>query len=948
MKTDLLIRNVTFSRRLVVGDFDTSVRFVNCRFTEGVTADHATISGSLTFTDCSLGDKENTSISLRHASVEGDLKIDLDLGRSEDEKDLGDGTDSIARGHSINLSAANISGNVTLSANRLGLYPATERVCSVSILAQRASIRGDLSVYCSNRFNPVRFSCFDAGGITIGGNLFVYGRNESKLLIEFSKGDQLQKSVNLFGSCIGGQVYFKNAELFGSLSLYAAEVKQSVSFHNVSIEGDLECGFAKIDGFFSAYHQSYDNKGLLTTPLEVRGKTTLSGAQVGSLEMRAVTLRGGMQCIKSRFGYVTLSCGPVGRKSTADEFREARRRRFSHDVDQDIKVRLQPCEVGFLRMESVEVDASVDLVGLHCILPDGHEESLAKRLEVRNCSVSFHQCRIGGSLLLHKDDLVGQIERRPGTYTPLHWEGGRPSDTSVRADFWGNVKLTDNTIGEDCDLRNSQADGLIDLSRTNVKRDLVIGVCSRIGSTGRSTPPILRQLVTECRQFDAENLECHGQADLTGLRVIEAPAGDLGNGRLSLAGAWLRQGLLLALPDTSDSRVFGKQPFVRVGLHHELEETEKEREWSGRSLNTRSPWIIDLSGLTAGRLTIRGESVANGSGVKLEGAKLTTLHLVSQVKLINLTRVEVASWLVTEDEGEEEHATDVHLKEIMKATHPFDRSTWLAVEQSRRDTGHEQQANAIYRAVARKTWLVDFRNYIKRKRDRDRDHSSHPLWEGCSKMFHFVVDPIRVILEGIWTLLGAGTYTTAVALLIFLISLWCAMLFQQPDAIVASPHLVASLASIPVSDGSTDSQLDVLLADSETQESSSTTPDAVEKDNATKQKEPAPANQPEETKQNTAQVPRQPATAHSIRPEQIQGDWDWTDRIFVSLRYSVPISLVLSKTDWKASSNEVTAPWLGVTVKASTAAHLVVLIGLVTWPMLLIGLAARVYRGTRT
>jgi hypothetical protein len=200
-----------------------------------------------------------------------------------------------------------------------------------------------------------------------------------------------------------------------------------------------------------------------------------------------------------------------------------------------------------------------------------------------------------------------------------------------------------------------------------------------------------------------------------------------------------------------------------------------------------------------------------------------------------------------------------------------------------RNEGRDRDADLLYRAMRAK------QRAVLRLRLKDLTSKPQGIWEWMHRAYASFKDFI-------FLLFGYGTqifWPIKVSLLLLILS---TCIFSRPQFVRAAPEVV-----------------DIL-------------------------KDEGPASGPAET---TIELERTLASDPGLR--EIAKNSNWRDGFAMSIRYQVPIVESLTHNRWEASSQRLPILY----VRAEMYALFLVIWNWVAWPMFLIGIGAKIYRGRK-
>lgn len=290
-------------------------------------------------------------------------------------------------------------------------------------------------------------------------------------------------------------------------------------------------------------------------------------------------------------------------------------------------------------------------------------------------------------------------------YTPIPGTG---PPSSLAAVVSGDVSIVGCNVGGEVNLTNLQTTGRIVLDDCRVTRD--VALCSaatarhdllRCGEPEEAIRAGL--LATRAQALSMVNLRCENDVDLTGLHLadeVRKPADPL----------------LLDQPSTGHVMADGVEVSGRFQLFEEGAEAD---------CGARIPGALDLSGARLGELMLSFHSFETEArdakvgevGLILATAQIDRFTLTGRecddtdggphLKIprpLDLRDAKVGQWNVYDPADEQTHGLSRFqaYDSVLAAEEKFRRSTHLMIEASLRDRGHDEEADLVYRAMAKR------------------------------------------------------------------------------------------------------------------------------------------------------------------------------------------------------------------------------------------------------
>lgn len=919
-----LVRNCVLGHGLVFhcSEFRAPLVFVDCQIDGGISARGARLAGSLGFVGCRISarahDHGMVAIDLRNAEFESEVEFfacvcqgrleGSSLRASRDFRLRGcsfvpvgsspgwvrveeiDGfaidrsslrTQSLTGSPAVTLMQARIDGELEIaaagdeSAPRVG--GATALVLDGDELA--TVIRGSLDL------SAIQAGSLCLAGTLVTGFVMLASARVTHAVHLCLGGDVSVRQfactswLDLSSAQIGGHADLQMARIGGDLLLYQSSLENNLLLSGMRIDGNLNASFSTVRAFVLAF-ASPGWLGESRAHLSIGGRLEISGAEMSFVELRGLEIGGELRVNASRFSSFRILPAI---------------RRTGTDADGSGRYWIAENRMRSVSISAVVTEADLSLVDIRTEAPPAVDQAR----NVLQAGLMLKHCTIGGNLVMSTiqphveltDRFAGEqgnlAWQRPETEpAPAHGQGVHaptlgpaiPSQADVMTVVWGDLDLRANRIAGGLDLRNVRVDGQILLNDTKVGLDLQLGADYELNGS-RFT-----QLATECVHLDLEKLECGGDVDLTGLRILR-PAPDAGEApstlrhiprdRLgTLAGRGLSsKGELLFAP---------REPRKRRN------EPSAARPGQAADYIARIDGEVDLTGATAAHLVLSGDSLGELCRlVRLEGGHFDRFELIDPPpdKPIDLSEMSTGRWLFSNESSCDPAPVGV-IEAVLRNMPTLDRKAWLAIETSLRNEGRDVEANRIYLAMRREA----------RRRRKVEDCGSDVPTEGLT-----LTGRIFGLMERAWDRLHdfATRYGTEVrrpmlpALLLLPLSLW---IFSDPRNVTASTDLLQVLG---------DDRITMATAGS-------------------------------------ARVNGQPDWL-AVGPDQLGVEWSLTDAFALTVRYQVPIIGVLTHDRWEASARPL--PVLGAS--AEDYAFWIEIYHWIAWPLFLIGAAAGAFRGRR-
>jgi hypothetical protein len=246
--------------------------------------------------------------------------------------------------------------------------------------------------------------------------------------------------------------------------------------------------------------------------------------------------------------------------------------------------------------------------------------------------------------------------------------GNWPPVNAFRGSLCGNAKLLGNTIGGFLNFSNVAVFGHIEVSDCSIHGDLIIKAAQQDAERPSAG------LLTECTGLDLDKLQCNGDLWLTGLHV----KGDMKAGDATV------KGIIELAP--------------RRGKEHPYVDDRACSRIDGR---------LDLSAVNAGHLVITGETFpaakrmeapdhfGANTCISLERGNLSRLEIEAPTPPIDLSRLKVDRWIF----GMDRRSSAASYIRILERMSPFERDSWIDVEQGLRNQVLDREADKVYRRM---------------------------------------------------------------------------------------------------------------------------------------------------------------------------------------------------------------------------------------------------------
>lgn len=920
----IVIKDCWFQRAVRLTDLAESpgLTFVGCVFEEGLDASEGVIGRSLILIDCvlrnfsdvqvlSLGNARfKGNLQLIRCSLEGSIyaprlqaenhvvlfecKIASSLSYISEpitviqfmDKEWSDTQAQLQQRESLNpaieLGGAKIDGNWVINSNDVAssIYGGINHnntqidgdiwlrglLCLGHVSFQSARVGGSITLdRCRTSTGRVSFV-----GATVDGSV---------RLTQVEIGDDLQ-----FARAKVSELALQQTGINGAASLYRTTIEGNFHLEGVTIAGDLNLNFAQIFAYMVGRH-TLGSEILSRKCLSVGGDLILSAAEIKAVELFGAEVKGRISIRTGVFGSLGLVLG-------------IEKANYQPADGKDVRYVVNPCRAKAIEMSAITVSEELDISGLEVIQPADEAKRTKLRMRQRGIGLLITKSTIGRDLRFFIEDIRTSLERRYNTAEQIvNWDA-TPTPSDCAAKTWGKLILSENTIGGHLDLRNVFiADGL-DLSDTRVDLDINID----------AGDPDFERFKTKCLGFNAEKLECKGDLKLSGLEVI---------GDFRAPGAKVR-GEILFLPRNRKER-------RECVFRHDIGNTDKQEPPHKYALITGT---LDLTAITATHLMLSGENLNPGSWRRDSSPKnlqvwllnkwknviLVKKHLLKQtpgqtslarvvlergdigrLEIVkpwllgpaNVAAITVRKWVFgdpREDGEEDQEANADNYIQVLGKMKPFDRSTWVEVENALRNEAQESEANKVFIAMrqnVRQKWWADYAQ-------------ASGIWQSA-----------KMLLRVLWDY--AQFFVTRYGTKVWLPMIIVLALFIPTFLTFRNPHNVRATSGLHQILGSTGDETKKIL----------------------------------EKRSNQG-------LAFELSPVDLDFDWTWRDALALTIRYQVPIIPGLTHQWWEAGGRLVCTPGVKICVGAEQYAFGVEIFHWVAWPLFLIGAAAQVFRGKRS
>ncbi|WP_298621585.1 pentapeptide repeat-containing protein [uncultured Zoogloea sp.] len=593
-----------------------------------------------------------------------------------------------------------------------------------------------------------------AGDVTLWGTLVKVGINAVGVRVRgqfrLVPGELFVADRDQSDWCCRQTVVIRSDKVFGNaISMDGSRIEGHIQMSGVSVQGNLDLSNSILGGYMwvGGYHlRTESDKGYdVVIPTTIEGNLMLFLSTL----MNAVELLG-VQIIGSFFLWSTESLAFIRLKPFLNlpcrvggglDLHSARLRQFEltgTSIRQ--RVRLDGCDIlkfctrpGLLTVPTKRDDAFIDAepaiswkadkaivlteVG-HLRMRNGNigGDLNLEYLQVTGCEVDgllglvIEDSQIGGNLLMFGEAAILEALRLSDeSYEKLR--SCCPIDyRNFSASVVGGISLRRSKFGAAIDMSGVKVDGTIDLEDSCIAGDLRLAAVMRSNSTvthpssTAEDDPLTRVWnPVVCSAINLRMAKCTNDVDLTGVVVVCAENRKADTGLVDGRYATVAGDLVCF-----DDKRFSLPAFARLESCLDLSYSQLAHFvvsgclFSGiqRDISASpSKRGLLLERATVGKLDVREVSSLGDDSVASTGLKGARAYPAP----IRLTDVKVEVWQV---EGSSNHENDEAKKYInlLANDEPFRRSTYRSLEASLRNSGDDEHADALYRAMRCREW----------------------------------------------------------------------------------------------------------------------------------------------------------------------------------------------------------------------------------------------------
>ena len=589
----------------------------------------------------------NDLVNLNNSNIRGNLEITSAV--SEDR--FFSSVDDIIHKNNISKSSITIiDGGVC--ANGLNL--------SGDLILPGSFIHGHLSIHSSLIKNGVKTKINDYENL-LRVHFYCFGY--------FDFHDSLiQKDFHLMASRVIGDLRFDFLKINGSMrfmnveassaSLYGSYIKNYLWCFEIFIKEELDLSFSEIEGYL-AHFPMYSKEWKVTSPSIIGGNLSLSGSNIKYIEIRGLNAKK-LNCKASCFEYMFISFGVI-------------------KVENRNKIILNEFEE--IIFNNLNVKGEMVISG---ILLTGEK-------------FQIEQSIVGSNFFLGEKDVYLGLKNRYEVDHTIQKDQSISQQAIITKQ--SNLNLRGIIVGGDLLMGNMEIAGGINLGDAKVQLDINLSAS------------LQKKACIACSFLNMEKLECKGDIDLTGLNIInrtlpahlqkrfEKDCGTVQAKDINVRGD------LIFFPKDYHQKLNGfnennlKSPKKKID---DLEDRNKHHTFFALidGINDKKYPSIELTNAKVSHLLFTEKNLPKESSlIRLARAEIGRLEIVDPCpKPIDLSNIKVNRWVF----GSGESGIAKNYLNVLDRMDPFDRSVWIEVENSLRNEGLDKEANIIYRAMNEK------------------------------------------------------------------------------------------------------------------------------------------------------------------------------------------------------------------------------------------------------
>lgn len=606
----------------------------------------------------------------------------------------------------LDMSTAKITGNLILdevvvtSELRYDLYDGTQagydwKYVDFQLRARAIEVGG----HCRARFLSV-VGATDFSGSHFGSNLTLRSAEIRGPL--YLHGSSIENDLEITADNRNGEL--TPSSIHGSLELRSTYIKGNVFLSGMFVDGTVNTWSCKVEGNYFVTCYVYQEQSIQTA---VYGNFHMGASKVsGHVEIAGARITGHLKLYSSHIGPLRL------------------RRFLEKSADQSgqrIDI-LHECRIGSLQADGLAIEGGAELVNLQATGTGAGSEG----------TVVLSNANIKGDLSFWS---MGATMHRDSRTVAIGENNEVLECEAHGANIVGNLDISNATVLGACDLTNISVDGTINLNDSSIHGDVTfqsdISIISDLATRER-IPQLHSRLLQRiragssaealpkatARRLTLDMLSADNDVDLSGLvllarselqdtdKVCEIKSLS-GYGSLTARGARIEGDLWL-------TRSIDDEKWKELGS--DGTDTEKRPR-----AECEVPGSADFSDSSIGHLAITGSSfrepiapeekperIVKERGVNLSNASIVHLEMRERrdesvpgkdlyPAPISLADTSIQRWNVADNENES-NRREKYLS-LLRSDPEFRRSTYLAVENSLRNQGHESDADAVYRSM---------------------------------------------------------------------------------------------------------------------------------------------------------------------------------------------------------------------------------------------------------
>lgn len=751
---------------------------VTAEIRQGLTAEQA--EDALLWTDTTIAKAVGLDLSLAHAKVGGNFQVIAFSGQKSlydfsSERYAHTTTPNSPIAWSIlgrlNLTGAHMAGDVTLSGTLVldGIEAARVQIDGkLSLITGELLVRPnqpasrDCDWYCRQTLIKGELNMESA---RIKGTVFVSGTQIC---------GQLALSSAVLGSLVSLSGYTLRTDqdaahevviptkIDGDLDLYLSELHNAAHFFGVHVGGSLN--------MWSTHSRAYVRlEPYRNLPCRIDDEIDLHSATMRQFDLRGVTVGGRVRldgCNMLRFWARPGQL--LAPRSGRQDHDDAAPTSQWHTNDAIVFT-----QVGHLRMRNgcITGDLGLEymqLTGREC---DGQRGLLIEDSKIGGNLQMFGESAILDTLADHHTSYAEARARCPVDHR------------SLSASVIGGIVLKRSQVGAAVDMSGVKVDGLIDLEDSQFGGDLRFSalrcdVHHPPEAHGRGTSPTHGRNLAICEGVNLRMAKCTNDVDLTGLMVVRIQGREAETGMIDGRYATVA-GDLICFDDRH-----GQPALTRIEGHMDLSYAQLAHLvvsgcmfGSGSANGTRPPAAkqgLLLERAKVGKLDVRQATCPDDCAPR----RAPELGSLAYPTPICLTDVQIEVWEIegTADRDNDEERKYIH---FLANDRPFRRSTYRALENSLRNRGDDEHADALYCAMRDREWQ-ESQEHARRSAGDNKASVASKWLRATTQPFGFVAHhAYRMLLQ-------YGTSSKSLFALVFILILLALPAYRTADNFEAS------------------------------------------------------------------------------------------------------------------------------------------------------------------